>query len=267
MQASLPMYDLPELRAATDDWWATLVRGLTKAGLSEVPAKLTRNSDRELVWRAPDLLLTQTCGYPLTHDFNGILTALAAPDYSAAGCGGGRYRSAFVVRAEDPAQSLENLKGRRVAANSTDSQSGCNCLRAAVAPLAEAGRFFSEVIWTGGHRQSLAAVAEGRADIAALDGVTFALIGQVAHSEVTPVRVLDWSAEAPALPYVTRASADETLRTRLQDGLAHATADPDGAAARTELRIENLVPITDADYQPIVAMREAAERDGYHILA
>lgn len=267
MQTSLPMYDLPELRAATDDWWATLARGLTKAGLSEVPGRLTRNTDRELVWRSPDLILTQTCGYPLTHEFADVLTALAAPDYRAPGCGGGRYRSAFVVRTEDPSPGLETFRGRRVAANSTDSQSGCNCLRAAVAPLADAGRFFSEVIWTGGHRQSLAAVAEGQADIAALDGVTFALIGQVAPAEVAPVRVLDWSAEAPALPYVTRASADRTLVRRLQDGLVHAVADPEGAAARIELRIGGLKPVVDADYRPIITMRETAERAGYPTLA
>jgi ABC-type phosphate/phosphonate transport system substrate-binding protein len=261
------MYDLPELRAATDQWWATLARGLSKAGVTDVPRDLARDMDRETVWRAPDLLLTQTCGYPLTHAFDGILSALAAPDYNAEGCGGGRYRSAFVVRKDDPARTLEDLRGRHVAANSADSQSGCNCLRAAIAPLAKGGQFFSEVVWTGGHRDSLAAVTSGRADIAALDGVTFALIGQVAPSEVADVRVLAWSAEAPALPYVTRRSADDDLRRRLQDGLANAVADPNGADARAVLRIKGLIPVTDAEYRPIVAMRVAAEHAGYAVLA
>jgi ABC-type phosphate/phosphonate transport system substrate-binding protein len=267
MLVSLPMYDLPELRDATDQWWATLARSLSKAGVTDVPKDLARDTDRETVWRAPDLVLTQTCGYPLTHAFDGILTAIAAPDYDAEGCGGGRYRSAFVVRNDDRAHSLADLRGRRVAANSADSQSGCNCLRAAIAPLARGGQFFSDVVWTGGHRDSLAAVASGRADIAALDGVTFALIGQVASSEIADVRILGWSAEAPALPYVTRRSADDDLRQRLQDGLANAVADPTSADARAILRIKDLLPVTDAEYRPIVDMRVAAEHAGYAVLA
>ena len=50
-----------------------------------------------------------------------------------------------------------------------------NALRAVIAPLAEGGRFFAEIIETGGHAASLDLVAAGGADVAAIDAVSLAL--------------------------------------------------------------------------------------------
>ena len=212
-------------------------------------------------------MLTQTCGYPLTHAYAGDLTAIAVPDYRAEGCGGGTYSSAFVVREDDPAQTLADLRGRRAAANGPDSQSGCNVLRAAVAEIADGERFFSEVLWSGAHRNSLAMVREGKADIAALDGVTFALVGDAAPQEIDGIRVLGWSATTPALPYAMRRAADADTRQRVTDALLAAAADPESAGARDTLRIAGMLPAEDADYTVMVAMRETAEARGYPLLA
>ena len=87
MIASLPMYDLPEIRAATDAWWR---------GLSEhmgIKGELDRGPDHYQAWRDPDLVFSQTCGYPLTHEFRGRLRLLATPHYAADGCTGPFYRS------------------------------------------------------------------------------------------------------------------------------------------------------------------------------
>lgn len=265
--AALAMYDLPELRAATDAWWATVVRALRAEGLADVPDGLDRSRPVHAIWRDPALVLTQTCGYPLRHEFAGTLTAIAAPSYAAEGCGSGRYRSAFVVRDDDPAADLAGLRGRRAAANGPDSQSGCNVLRAAVAPLAEDGRFFSGVVWAGAHRQSVAAVRTGEADVAAVDAVTFALLCRHAPAETAGLRVLGWSAEAPALPYAARRGIDTNTRARLTAGLLRAAADPDGTEARSALLLEAVSPTDDAAYDSIPAMRREAERLGYPELA
>ena len=39
MIASLPMYDLPETRSATDALWAGIARHLRAEGVAEVPAR------------------------------------------------------------------------------------------------------------------------------------------------------------------------------------------------------------------------------------
>lgn len=265
--AALTMYDLPEVRPATDAWWTSIAAHLRAAGIEDVPLALARDRPAHDLWRDPGLLLTQTCGYPLSHEYKDDLTAIAVPSYAAQGCRDGTYRSAFVVRSDDPVDTLRDLRGRRAAANGPDSQSGCNALRAAVAPLARSGRFFADVQWSGGHRLSLSAVREGRADVAAIDGVTLALIGAHAPAEMQGVRVLGWSAETPALPYATRRALPPAVVARIRDGLLAAANDPDAASARDTLLLRRMGSIGDAAYHVMVEMREAAERLGYRTLA
>ena len=83
--AQLSMYDLPAMRPAVDAWWAGLARHLRRVGLEEVPAVLTRNREMEEVARSPDLLLMQTCGYPLLYRIGDAVRLLATPVYAAEG--------------------------------------------------------------------------------------------------------------------------------------------------------------------------------------
>jgi hypothetical protein len=115
MIASLPMYDLPEIRWATDAWW----RGLAKH--IGIEGSLERGPDHFRPWRDHDLIFSQTCGYPLTHEFHGRLRLLATPHYAADGCAGPLYCSLILAREPiDPAA----LRGRVAAFNSPDSMSG-----------------------------------------------------------------------------------------------------------------------------------------------
>src|SRR3546814_3772619 len=82
------------------------------------------SSDLAALWTAPDLLFSQTCGYPLTHALAGRVTLVATPIYDCPGCDGGRYRSEILVRADDAAGQPADLKGRRAAVNAAESKSG-----------------------------------------------------------------------------------------------------------------------------------------------
>ena len=100
MIATLPMYDLPGLRAATDAWWTGLAGHLRMHGIEDVPDELTRQeARRDQLWRSPDLLLSQTCGYPLVHALGGLVRLIATPRHFAPGCTGALYRSLIVARA------------------------------------------------------------------------------------------------------------------------------------------------------------------------
>ena len=265
--ASLPMYDLPELADATDAWWAGLAGAFRRAGISEVPSALCRPDDMAAFWRDPTLLFSQTCGYPLTHRLKSVVRPVATPVYAAPGCRGADYASVVVVRADDPARELVQLRGRVCAVNGPESQSGYNALRRLVAPLAVAGRFFSDVVVSGGHAASLAAVAGGRADVAAVDCVTFALLSRCRPAAVEAVRVLTTTQSVPGLPYVTRASGNDTLVRRLREGLAAALADPSLAAARDELLIAGAEVLPLEAYGCIDRMEAEAMAGGYPKIA
>jgi ABC-type phosphate/phosphonate transport system substrate-binding protein len=263
MIAALPMYDLPELRQATDAWWAGLAGHLRHHGVAGIPDALDRSTGRDDAWLSPDLLLAQTCGYPLTHALAGRVRYVATPCYAVPGCAGPRYRSAVVVRADSTANGLAALRGSVCAVNGTDSQSGYNVLRRMVAELADGAPFFSAVILSGGHRKSVAAVADGRADVAAVDCVTFALLQRYAPAETAPLRVLAWTAEAPGLPYITAVGTDDTKVEALRRALQGAVNDPSLADVREALGLADFAVLDDSAYGVILAMEAAARRLGY----
>jgi len=261
------MYDLPALRRATDAWWTGLARALEAAGIDGVPRQLERQRAMDEVWLDPHLLLSQTCGYPLTHALAGRVRLVATPVYDVEGCAGASYRSAFLVRDDDPAERLADLRGRRVAINSRDSQSGYNCLRHALAPLTDGSPLFSEVRETGDHGASLAALRENAADLAAVDGVTLALVARSEPAAVAGLRVLDWSAAAPALPYITRADAGDDELAALRDGLLATAADPGLAEARAALALKGFEILPLAAYDVIDRMESGAVALGYPAIA
>jgi hypothetical protein len=89
--ASLPMYDLPEVRAHTATWWKAVAAQLAHAQLPlTVPQELLApgdGADYRGAWRSDRLLLSQTCGLPFTTDFRSDLELVATPAYAAPGCG------------------------------------------------------------------------------------------------------------------------------------------------------------------------------------
>lgn len=261
--ASLPMYDLPELREAHSVFWQGLAQAFKREKVPGVPERLTHSGDPEGDWRAPNLLFSQTCGYPLTHAWRGRLRVVATPVLAAPGCRAADYSSVLMVRADDPARRLADLRGRTAAINSTDSQSGCNALRATVAPLARDGRFFGHIIQSGAHAMSLAMVATGEADVCAVDCVTFALLRRYRPVAVNGLRVLARTKRAPSLPYVTRADAPRDLVQRLRAGLFAAFADPTIDAAREALFLEDITVLPDGAYERILRMERRVSALGY----
>ncbi|MET0988455.1 MAG: PhnD/SsuA/transferrin family substrate-binding protein, partial [Steroidobacteraceae bacterium] len=201
--AALPMYDFPDLMEAHDALWTALAEALIEGGLAHVPLGLTRDLDYRDVWCHPSLLFGQACEYPIAKSFGEYVTLVATPRYSAPGCEESLYRSVIVVRVENSAESLAELRGRRCVASEPDSNSGMNLLRAAVAPLSGGARFFASVRFSGSHRRSVEIVAANEADVTAVDCVTFAHLRKSHPELIEKVRVLCWSPPSPSLPFVT----------------------------------------------------------------
>jgi ABC-type phosphate/phosphonate transport system substrate-binding protein len=258
--AELPMYDLPELRSTTDAWWAGIARALRREGIEEAPDQLTREQSVE---GRPDLLLSQVCGSRLVGEGRERLTYVATPCYTAPGCNGPLYRSAIVVAATCPARTLEELRGSRCAINGYKSHSGCNALRASFAPLAHGGRFFASVTVSGGHALSLAMIAGGQADVAAIDCITYALLLRCRPHLLEDTRIIAQTAAAPAGPYVTHASTSSGRVARLRSGLAQAVHDSGLAAARTDLLLGGIEVLPVENYERITQLEIEAKRLGY----
>ena len=214
------MYDWPEERAEIDARWNRLASALVFEGF-DPPNDLARHRDVLDLWLSPDLLVGETCMYPLETVLAGKVRYVATPVHEAPGCGAGTYRSAIVMRgrgSDVPVPSgsgpvLPALGGLTLAANMPDSMSGHVAL---VRDTETAGRPQMEsVVWTGSHRASVVAVAKGDADVAAIDCVSWALA--LKHEPAAcELRVAGWTAERAALPLITapHRTDDELERLR-----------------------------------------------------
>ena len=267
MSASLPMYDLPEVRPALEALWAGLARHLAREGVPDVPCALTHGASLDALWSSADLLLSQCCGYDLLNGYAGALRPLATPCYHAPGCVGPAYASVVVVAENAPARRLEDLRGGVCAINGWSSHSGMSALRALIAPLGRGGRFFARIEVSGSHRASLAMVARGEADVAAIDCVVHALLVRHRPVAVAGTRPLGRTPQAPAPPFVTGAAASDATVARLRTALCRAFDDPSLEAARADLLLAGLEVLPLAAYGRIKGFEQFAARRGYPVLA
>jgi ABC-type phosphate/phosphonate transport system substrate-binding protein len=259
MRAMISMYDMPERRPAIEAWWQGLARHWQAEGLRDVP-QTTHMTDGDLyeLWQAPDLFIAQTCGFPLTHRLKDRVTLVATPVYAVDGCAGGRYHSVIVARRDGDVRSLDDVAGKVAAINGHDSQSGWNALRHSLIGKAAPAR----ILETGGHRKSVAAVREGRADVAAIDCVTYAGLEALAPQEITPLRIIARSASAPALPFVTRRDIAPADLEKLRAGLRTAMADPALAEPRAAMQLAGLEIVPLQAYDRMLEMEREADRAG-----
>ena len=233
MIASLPMYDRPANRDAHDLLWSLIRDALRDRG-EAAPDRLTRDVAYNVVWGRPDLVLGHVCILPFRTTFHSRLTVIGASDYGLEGCARGYYRSVYVMRKDDARAPSVDL---RVAVNSADSHSGFRAVQDLGA--------VSTPLFSGAHDESLRAVADGHADLAAIDQQTWTM-QQRDMPEAARVRVVGHSRTAPGQTFVTAKGRDpEPLRAALTEAIS-ALPEP----ARAVLGLRGIVSLPSAEYAP-----------------
>jgi hypothetical protein len=132
------MYNLPEMRPVNAAFWEALRGLLVEAGLPDVPEALSFDRPPVPERIGPEILFSQTCGYPLETVFSGQAIRLGTPCYVAPGCDGPTHRAFFIVPAASSVKDLADLKGSRYLLNSPVSNSGMNLPRRSLAEMGEA---------------------------------------------------------------------------------------------------------------------------------
>lgn len=229
MIAYLPMYDVPANRAAYDRLWEALQTFAPGA------PPLTACDDLWAGWQDPDLYLSQTCGLPYRARLHGTVQIVATADHRLDGCPPGYYRSAIITR-----DHVDLAAGDfTLAVNDTLSQSGWAAIHDAP------GR--AQIV-TGGHAASAAAVLDGRADVAAIDALTWRFLQRDWDGEAR-LQVQAWTPPTPALPFITSQSQNAAAICTALDQAITALSPQD----QDQLGLYGLVNIPAATYlaQPI----------------
>lgn len=245
---SLPMYDWPEIRDATDSLWSAIRWQLSQRGIP-APVNLDRQADPEPLWSDPDLILSQTCGYPYANTLAGKVTLVATPAHKITGAAPGHYFSVLVARKNRLPDHLADLRDMRFAYNMAHSQSG---FAAPVRLLAASGcQSQPQPLETGAHRASIRAVAAGKADWAAIDAVTWELAKRH-EPAASELEVFAQTPETPALPMITGTHHAKRANT-IADAVEAAIVGLE-SRVREAVLLAGLVRFKPVDYAPFAAL-------------
>ena len=220
----------------------------------------------ESVLRDPRLFMGHTCGYPLMNHLQDAVTPFCVPVFNVSGVDGNLYSSRLIVAADSGIGSLAECGGRIAAVNNSDSNSGMNVLRHAVAKLNPATPHFASVINSGGHLQSLTAVAEKRADVAAIDCVSYQFIEDRWPELTARVRSIGDTIKTCGLPFVLpngNVPTTDTLEIMVTLNKALNKVDPQ---IRLQLHLSHFAGVGFDDYQSILDIESFAIKAGYHEL-
>ncbi len=263
LTAMLSWYDWPEVHHATDDVYQRFRDELPAALAVRFSTTVDRHQAASALWRSAALGLAQACNVNVASDFADVLVPVGAPVFDVATLASeldaplsfapGQYQSAVVT---GRSRTTSTLAGARLAANAPNSYSGFWSLLREVQqedPNATIGAHFGAVHFTQSHRQSAALVAEGGADIAAIDVVCLALLRRHSPAIFSRLRVLRWTEPALAPPFVTARSRPEAERETIAAALTAALTSSEGANARAALFLGGVRPVEASELAAIAA--------------
>jgi len=214
---------------------------LIRRALGYGPDALTDSEDPWPIWQSPDLLLSQTCGYPYRAKLHGTVILVGTPDYGLDTCRPGYYRSLIVARKSESRCRLKAFDGATFAYNDALSQSGW---AGPALMMEEQGITPRALVKTGSHAGSITAVAKETADFASIDAVTWSLAQQTDMEIMEHVHVIDQTPETPGLPFITAPGRDiGALRGAIETAIAQMPGN-----LRRHLPLRGLVTLPAEDY-------------------
>lgn len=176
------------------------------------------------------------------------------------------YYSDVIVRRESPWRSFADLRGCSWAYNDVDSHSGYNVTRYRLVQMGETNGFFGQVLSAGWHQRAIRMVYDGEVDASAIDSQVLAIELRDHPELAQQLKVIDALGPAAIQPVVIRSELPASLKADVRDALL---AMPDDTSGRQHLAqgfVERFAAVTDADYDGIRAMLEAAEAAGFMTL-
>ncbi|MCA9625163.1 MAG: PhnD/SsuA/transferrin family substrate-binding protein [Myxococcales bacterium] len=174
----------------------------------------------------------------------------AAPVHDDPRNGGGPvYFSELVVHRDAAYGSLADLEGARAVFNDPSSLSGYHCLLDALAARELTSDFFGSFEASGSHHHSLAQIADGRADVAAIDANVLTLARR--DGLALPIRSIQTLGPFPVQPVVARRGLREA------PAIAEALLEMHHASGGEPLRRYGVLRFAPVEPEEYEALHEA----------
>ena len=195
------------------------------------------------------------CGLPyvrLSRERPGMLHPLAAPVLDEP-----RYEdrpvyfSDVIVRTDSPASSFGDLRGRSWAYNDPDSLSGCLLVRYHLLQMGETEAFFSSVIFSGRHQESIRRVVSGEVDASAIDSQVLGVACLRNPNLARQFRVIAVLGPSTIPPVIATGTVPQEIQALAGDAICALGGDAAGRETLAAGLIRRYTPIEDRAYDDI----------------
>jgi len=170
------------------------------------------------------------------------------------------YFSDVVVRADDPAERFEDLRGRSWAYNEPSSHSGYFVTLSRLAEIGATEGFFARAVQSGFHQRSLRLVVGGEVDGSAIDSQVLEIERGRHPALARRLRVIDSFGPSPIQPVVVSAALPLAVREAIRDALLVLHEDAPGREVLRSCGVSRFVAAGPGDYDEIRSMLVAAAR-------
>lgn len=193
--AAFPWYNFAATRPTLNAVWLDVCATLEAAGVRGIPTSLDHETPYRTLAAVRTLTVSQLCGLDLFQAHARNIVPVAAPVISKLDVERGWYFSNIVTRAD-----LGSQVEKTVAINDHWSHSGHTAILEWLAANRPETKF--STIVTGGHARSADALRAGRADVAAIDALSWEFL------DTRGLTIVGTSAPAPAPPFVVGVDSD-----------------------------------------------------------
>ncbi len=177
------------------------------------------------------------------------------------------YRSYLIVNKESTFQKLEDLKGHTFAFTDPDSNTGRLVPTSWLAEMHEQPEtFFSRIVYTYSHDNSIMAVARNLVDGATVDGLIWEFYQQKNPTFTSQTRIIKKSEPFGNPPLVASKNLSVDSRERIRQILFSMHQDPEGKKILAELMIDRFIAPQDEWYDNLRQMyqRVSGGKDKSH---
>jgi phosphonate transport system substrate-binding protein len=169
------------------------------------------------------------------------------------------YFSDVVVRCDSRFHSFADLRNTTWVYNEAYSHSGSGIVRFHLARSGYGQSFFRREMEAGSHEAALHLVAEGEADVAAIDSHVLATLLSSHPRLDGRLRVIHTLGPSPIQPLVAARDLPEALKAAVRSALVDLANDPKARSVLRRGHIAGFVPVQDSTYDSIREMRAEAE--------
>lgn len=206
------------------------------------------------------------CGLPFVrHPSTAQLQVLAAPVMQAS-----RYQSRpvyfsdVIVHAASAVTMFDQLAGKTFCYNDRGSNSGYNLMRYRLMQGGYPADWLGQTVASGSHQQSVQWVAQGRAEVAAIDSIVLEQAWQDQPELQTQLRVIESIGPCPVPPIVAAKHLGAKMLQQLQTALLH--PDSELQQQMQQAGIQRFAAVDRSDYESIAQMYSSVMQAGYETI-